>query len=291
MENEAVAPVAPEAAVTPSEAAVPVEPSTALGGTPTSSGDSPAQTNEQIFDAFKSSLSDDLKGHSYLDKYKTAEDFAKAGINHQSAFTKKASDYLGSEDPVIVAERNKFFGVPDEAGGYEVSAELSEAVSEESLAGFKAKAHEIGLPAKFIEPMVQFEADLWTQHHENVEAEKVAQTEAVTNELKEVWKGDTFDHNTKQVQNLLLNELGLTAEDLSQPIGNSSKLITALFNKVVPMYGEDKLIEGTMTQTRASASERMGQINTEMYNASQGSPEHKALMAEKVALMAKMPQN
>ncbi len=291
MDEVAVAPVAPEAAVAPSDVAVQVEPSTALGGVTEDSGESPQLSNEQIFDAFKGSLSDDLKGHSYLDKYKTAEDFAKAGINHQSAFTKKASEYLSSDDAVIVAERNKFFGVPDEAGGYEVSEELAGAVSEESLAGFKAKAHEIGLPAKFIEPMVQFEADLWTQHHENVEAEKVAQTEATTSELKDLWKGDTFDHNTKQVQNLLLNELGLTAEDLSQPIGNSSKLITALFEKVVPMYGEDKLIEGTMTQTRASASERMGQINTEMFSTAQGSPEHKALMNEKISLMSKMPQN
>jgi hypothetical protein len=288
MEDVAVAPVAPEAVATPSEVAVPVEVSTALDAPLTSSGDAPQQTNEEIFSAFKASLSDDLKGHSYLDKYKTAEDFAKAGINHQSAFTKKASEYLSSEDAVIVAERNKFFGVPDDASGYEVSAELSEAVSEESLAGFKELAKEIDLPAKYLEPMVQFEADLWTKHAENLAAEKVAETEAVTNELKAHWKGDTFDHNTKQVQNLLLNELGLTSEDLSQSIGNSSKLITALFEKVVPMYGEDKLIEGTMTQTRASASERMTQINTEMFNASQGSPEHKSLMAEKVALMSKM---
>jgi hypothetical protein len=249
---------------------------------------SPSMSREEIFTKFKESVGDELKGHSYLDKYNNAEDFIKAGINHQSSLTKKASEYFESEDPIVVAERNKIMGVPDSADGYEVSPELAEAVSEESLALFKSKAHEMGLPAKYVEEMVQFESDLWTQHAENLEAEKVAERDATTAALKEVWKGDTFDHNTKQVQNLLINELGLTAEDLAQPIGNSSKLITALFDKVVPMYGDDKLIEGTMTQSRASASERMTQLNQEMHAAPHGTPAYNALMNEKIALMSKM---
>jgi PHD/YefM family antitoxin component YafN of YafNO toxin-antitoxin module len=281
MEDVATEAVATEAVV--------AEP-TALAGEATAveTSETPSMSNEEIFAKFKESAGDDLKGHSYLDKYKTAEDFIKAGINHQSSLTKKASEYFESEDPVVIAERNKLMGVPDSADDYEVSAELAEAVSEESLAAFKAKAHEMGLPAKYVEEMVQFEADLWTQHAQNQEAERVAETEAVTAALKEVWKGDTFDHNTKQVQNLLINELGLSAEDLSQPIGNSSKLITALFDKVVPMYGDDKLIEGTMTQTRASASERMTQLNQEMHATAHGTPAYKALLEEKVALMGRM---
>lgn len=270
------------------EAPVSAEPSPAVAEATAVESSSPAMSNEDIFSAFKKSAGEELQGHSYLDKYKTAEDFIKAGINHQSSLTKKASEYFESEDPVVMAERNKLMGVPDSADGYEVSPELAEAVSEESLAAFKTKAHEMGLPSQYVEEMVQFEADLWTQHAQNQEAEKVAETEAVTAQLKEQWKGDTFDHNTKQVQNLLLNELGLSAEDLTQPIGNSSKLITALFDKVVPMYGDDKLIEGTMTQTRASASERMTQLNQEMHSTNHGTPQYNALMAEKVSLMSRM---
>ena len=249
---------------------------------------SPAMSNEDIFSAFKKSAGEELQGHSYLDKYKTAEDFIKAGINHQSSLTKKASEYFESEDPVVMAERNKLMGIPDNVDGYEVTQELAEAVNPESLAAFKEFALDKGLPAKHINDIVEFEAGLWAQHAENQEAEKVAETEAVTAQLKEQWKGDTFDHNTKQVQNLLINELGLTAEDLTQSIGNSSKLITALFDKVVPMYGDDKLIEGTMTQTRSSASERMGQLNQEMHATAHGTPAYKALLEEKVALMGRM---
>ena len=268
------------------EAAPAVEAESTVVEAPTAvEASSPAMSNEEIFAAFKQSAGEELSGHSYLDKYKTAEDFIKAGINHQSSLTKKASEYFESEDPVVMAERNKLMGVPDSAEGYEISAELSESVSDESLAAFKTKAHEIGLPAKYVEEMVQFETDLWTQHAENQAAEAVAEKDAVATELKEAWKGDTFDHNTKQVQNLLINELGLTAEDLSKPIGNCSKLITGLFDKVVPMYGEDKLIEGTMTQTRASASERMTQINNEMFKAQHGTPEYNALLSEKTALI------
>jgi len=267
--------------------AAPVE-ATAVEAPTAVEASTPAMSNEEIFTAFKQSAGEELSGHSYLDKYKTAEDFIKAGINHQSSLTKKASEYFESEDPVVMAERNKLMGVPDSADGYEISAELSEAVSEESLSAFKEKAHEMGLPSKYVEEMVQFEADLWTQHAENQTAEAVAEKDATTAALQEAWKGDTFDHNTKQVQNLLINELGLSSEDLTQPIGNSAKLITALFDKVVPMYGEDKLIEGTMTQTRASASERMSQINTEMFKAQHGTPEYNALLSEKTALMDKM---
>ena len=282
MSEEVVAPTAEPAA------SAPVAEPTALGVDPVATDVAPTASNEDVFSQFKASLGEDLKGHSYLDKYKTADDFVKAGINHQSSLTKKASEYFESEDPVVIAERNKLMGVPDNAEGYEVSAELSEVVSEESLAAFKAKAHEMGLPSKYVEEMVQFEADLWTKHAENQEAEAVAEKDATTAALQEAWKGDKFEHNTKQVQNLLFSELGLSAEDLTQPIGNSAKLITALFDKVVPMYGEDKLIEGTMTQTSASASETMKTLNREMFALPAGSPEYKAKMAEKAALMLKM---
>ena len=272
------------------EAPVSAEPTSAPVSTEATAveSSSPAMSNEDIFSAFKKSAGEELQGHSYLDKYKTAEDFIKAGINHQSSLTKKASEYFESEDPVVMAERNKLMGIPDNVDGYEVTQELAEAVNPESLAAFKEFALDKGLPAKHINDIVEFEAGLWAQHAENQEAEKVAETEAVTAQLKEQWKGDTFDHNTKQVQNLLINELGLTAEDLTQSIGNSSKLITALFDKVVPMYGDDKLIEGTMTQTRVSASERMGQLNQEMHATAHGTPAYKALLEEKVALMGRM---
>jgi hypothetical protein len=54
------------------------------------------------------------------------------------------------------------------------------------------------------------------------------------------------------------------------------------------MYGDDKLIEGTMSQTGVSASERMKELNHEMFKAPAGTPEYKALMAEKVSLMSRM---
>ena len=272
------------------EASAPVEstPSTVVEQTSAPTEAPASMSAEESFQAFKDSMPDDLKGHSYLEKYKTAEDFAKAGINHQSALTKKASEYFESDDPVVVTERDKLMGIPETADGYEVSQELADSINPDSLEAFKAKAHEMKLPAKYVEEMVQFEADLWTKHAENQEAERQAVTDSVTAELKDQWKGDTFDHNTKQVQNLLINELGLSAEDLSQPIGNSAKLITALFDKVVPMYGEDKLIEGTMTQTRVSGTERMKELNVEMFKAPAGTPEYKALLNEKMALMSRM---
>jgi hypothetical protein len=280
MEEAVVAPTTEPAVVAP------VAEPTALNVDPVNEPTS--LSNEEIFTKFKESAGDELKGHSYFEKYKTAEDFIKAGINHQSSLTKKASEYFESEDPVVIAERNKLMGVPEGADGYELSQELVDGVSAESLEAFKGKAHEIGLPAKFLPELVQFETDLWTKNAENIEAAKVAEKDATTAELQELWKGDTFDHNTKQVQNLLINELGLSAEDLTKPIGNSSKLITALLDKVVPLYGSDKLIEGTITQTRESGSERMKQLNVEMFKTKQNTPEYKSLLAEKAALMGKM---
>jgi hypothetical protein len=285
MEEPQVAPTAAPAVAEPAIAPV-VEPTTALNVDPAAA--SPALSKEEIFTMFKESAGEELQGHSYMDKYKTAEDFAKAGINHQSAFTQKASDYLGSDDPVIVAERNKFFGVPDSGDAYEISSELTESISEEGVASFRTMAHELELPQKFVEPLMKFEADLWAKNAENVEAAKVAEKEATTTELRETWKGDAFDANTKQVQNLLIGELGLSQEDLAMPIGNNAKLITALFDKIVPMFGSDKLIEGSMSQTISSASERMGQLRQEMHGTPSNTPAYAALKAEMSGLMAKV---
>ena len=245
-------------------------------------------TNEQIFEMFKGSLSDDLKGHSYIGKYKNAEDFAKAGINHQSSLTKKASEYFESDEPAVVAERNKLMGVPENAEGYELTPELVEQISPESMEAFRAKALEIGLPQKYINDLVQFEADLWTKNAENLQQEAVDQKDSATKALQEVWKGDQFDHNERMVSNLLKSELGLSAEDMAIPLGNNVNLIKALHERVVPLFGEDKLIEGTMSQTNVSASQRMSELNGAMFKTDRGTPEYKALMTEKMALMSRM---
>lgn len=248
-----------------------------------------AQSPESVFEAFKASLSDDLKGHSYLSKYKTAEDFAKAGINHQSALTKKASEYFESEVPEVVAERNKLMGVPESPDQYEINRELAtgETLGEEGEKMFRDWAIDNGLPSRLAQPAIEFHAEIVKKINEQNQAASAAQAEATTQELQAEWKGDTFDHNIKQVQNLM-SELGIDSEEMNKPIGNSPKLIKALFDKVVPLYGEDKLIEGTMGQTQASIAEQIDQINTSMFTTPAGTPEYKKLIAEKTNLMSKV---
>lgn len=240
-------------------------------------------------EGFKDMLPEDMRGHSYLDKYKTLPDMIKAGMSHQSALTKKASEYFESEEPVVVAERNKLMGIPEKAEDYKIDVTLPEGfeLGKEGMTAFRAKAHEIGLPQKYVNELAQFETDLWLKYKTNQDVAAVQQKETSEKSLREEWKGDTFEHNTRQVQNLM-KDFGLSEEDLQTPIGNSTALIKALFEKVVPLYGEDKLIEGTMSQSSSSAGDRIKAINIEAHPLGPNTPEYKALMDEKAKLMSRM---
>mgnify|MGYP000188544211 CR=1 FL=1 len=201
--------------------------------------------------------------------------------------TRKTKDFLESDDPKIVAERNQLFGIPESPDQYEITPELASVVSEESLAAFKAHAHSIGLPQKYVNDLIQFETEIWMKHAQNQEAANEQLKEAVVTELREAWKGDSYEHNSKQVHDLLVNELGLTPEDLAMPIGNSAKLIKGLFEKVVPLYGPDRIIEGNIQLDPTSVGQRIQQINVEMHDLDRGTPEYNKLMEEKRGLLAK----
>ena len=287
MSEEAVVETAEQVVseVTPAEA-TPVE-ATALGGESVDA--EPKFSNEEIFDMFKGSLGEDMKGHSYLDKYKTGDDFVKAGINHQSSLTKKASEYFESEDPTVVAERNKLMGVPENAEGYTINKELSTGaeLGEEGEAMFRSFATENAVPDRLANPMIEFHSQIVTKIHEQYANKQVEQKDTASEALHEEWKGDTFDHNTKQIQSLM-TELGISQEAMTVPLGNNVEMLKALHEKVVPLFGEDKLIEGTMSQTNVSAGERMKQLNVDMFRTETNTPEYKALLAEKAKLMGRM---
>ena len=70
-------------------------------------------------DGFLESLPNDLGQHSIFQKYATPNDFIQGAINAQSQIGQKASEFLDSDDPSIIAERNAMMGVPETPDGYQ----------------------------------------------------------------------------------------------------------------------------------------------------------------------------
>ena len=244
----------------------------------------------KFIDGWGSSLSEDVRDHSVVKKYSSLNDLVKGTINAESLIGKKVSEYLESDNPAVVAERNKHFGVPEKAEDYKIDIKLPEGfeMGTEGIAKFRETALKLGLPAKFAEPLAQFETDLWVEHAQKqadaVEAEKQSAEQA----LRDSWKGDTYDKNLRTVKSLLTKEFGLTDDDFSKPIGNNPALLKAMIDKVVPAFGEDRLIEGGMTHSFESAESRMTALNREMIAMNPNTPEYRAKLDEKKNLLSKM---
>ncbi len=236
-------------------------------------------------------LPEDVRDHSIVKekKYTNVADLLKAKISVDSLIGKKVGEYLDSKDPVVVQELNKRNGVPAKPEDYKINLKLPEGMQlgTEGIDRFRKKAQEIGLPEKFAEPLAQLEADLWVEHAQKQQAATLEQKTAAENALRDSWKGDAFDKNTAQVKRLI-STFGLTEADLTQPIGNNPALIKALYEKVVPLFGADKLIEGTMQHSMASAEDRIKALNVSMFKTPVGTPEYRALISEKESLMKQM---
>ena len=244
----------------------------------------------KFVEGFEKLLPEDIRSHSAVKKHQTITDLFKAKIGAESLIGKKVADYINSEDPAVVAERNKHFGVPEKAEDYKIDLKIPEGLElgTEGIQKFREVAHKIGLPEKYVNDLAQFEVDLWAQHHASLAEAQKQEIASVEKELREEWKGDAFEANSSKVKLLLTKELGLTDEDLSKPIGNNPALLKALVNKVIPAFGEDKLIEGNMTHSSESAEAQIKTINQQMIKTPTNTPEYRELIDAKKALMARM---
>lgn len=244
----------------------------------------------KFVDGFEKFLPEDIRDHSAIKKHTTVADLFKAKIGAESLIGKKVSEYLESDNPAVVAERNKHFGVPEKPEDYKIDLKLPEGfqMGTEGIQKFRETAHKLGLPAKFVEPLAQFETDLWIEHAQKQAQAAEAEKQTAESVLREEWKGDSYDKNIRTVKNLLTKELGLTEDDFSKPIGNNAALLKALVAKVVPAFGEDRLIEGAMTHTVESAEAQLTALNREMIAMNPNTPEYRAKLDEKKNLLSKM---
>lgn len=244
----------------------------------------------KFVEGFEKFLPEDIRDHSAIKKHATVADLFKAKISAESLIGKKVSEYLESDNPAVVAERNKHFGVPEKPEGYKIDITLPEGfqMGTEGIEKFRQTAHKLGLPEKFAQPLAQFEADLWVEHAKKQEQAALEEKQSAESALREAWKGEAYDKNIRSVKNLLTKELGLSEDDFSKPIGNNPALLKALVSKVVPAFGEDRLIEGAMTHTVESAEAQLTALNREMIAMNPNTPEYRAKLDEKKNLLSKM---
>ncbi len=244
----------------------------------------------KFVDGFEKLLPEDIRDHSAIKKHTNITDLFKAKIGAETLIGKKVKEYLDSDNPAVVAERNKHFGVPEKPEDYKIEVKMPEGmeIKPENIAAFREYAHKVGLPDKFASAMVQYEADLWVKNKQNLDAKAQAQKTETEAELRKEWTGDSYDKNLRAVKLLVTKEFGLTDADFDKPIGNNAALLKALASKVIPAFGEDRLIEGATPQSYESAETRLNALNREMISMNPNTPEYRVKLDEKKALLAKI---
>lgn len=233
-----------------------------LGGEAVTTEPTEAQAQAPV--DFKSTLSEDLRGHKSLEKFKNADDLAKSYLHAESMIggsIRIPSDDAGDEqrtefleklksvDGVIKFDPNDLdniyskLGRPETAEQYEITVpdELKDvSVNNDTRAEFQKLAHELGLSNDQASKLLTFDLI-----RGNKRASEVSQLhdQSMAN-LKEEF-GDEYK-NVLEVANATLNKISKQYPDLKALIdnvpeaGNNAGLI-ALLGK----YGKSMVEKGT----------------------------------------------
>lgn len=208
---------------------------------------------------YLNSLPDDLGKHSSFKKYKTPDEYFKGSINAQNLVGQKAEDFWRSEDAEHVAKRREIMGVPKDAAGYDFNiGDLPEGMNAETVnqrvEKAKEKFLELNVSKDVAEKMIQYDLEsMRDQHIAAEDARIVAQTEA-QDSLRAEWKGEKYDNNIEKARNAL-EHLGLDwANDPA--FGDNPKLIKDVFEKLVPLISDDRIIEARQHQSEQTLSDQ-----------------------------------
>ena len=214
-------------------------------------------------DGFLESLPNDLGQHSIFQKYATPNDFIQGAINAQSQIGQKASEFLNSDDPSIVAERNAMLGVPETPDGYQYEIPEGFEVDESDIAEFSAAMHELGLNNVQAQAIAEYNLQNMAAMVENFQTMEAENIDAVENELREIWRGDTFEYNMSKVGDAL-EYLGLGEWRDDPAIANNVSFLTGMVDKILPLFSDDELIEGGQIQSYSAVEDQLRQVESEM---------------------------
>lgn len=214
-------------------------------------------------DGFLESLPNDLGQHSIFQKYSTPNDLIQGAINAQSQIGQKASDFLNSDDPAIIAERNAMLGVPETPDGYKFETPEGFDIDENDIAEFSEAMHQLGLTNQQAQAIADYNLQNIASVVENFTSMEEQNIDDVENQLREIWRGDTFEYNMSKVGDAL-EYLGLGEWRDDPAIANNVSFLTGMVDKILPLFSDDELIEGGQIQSYSAIEDQLRQVESEM---------------------------
>ena len=232
----------------------------------------------------RAAFEEGLGEHSIFDKYKTVPDMVKGTINAQDLIGKKAEEFWTSEEPEHIQKRKDLMGIPNEADAYEfeypeqfagLPEERRKAISE-YLEDSKTFALENWISKSAYKAMVERDLERAAQvYNENVRAMEEA-AEKAHSELKKEW-GNKYDYRMSKAEDALeAADMGLLAEYVKQ----DPKLAKEVFEKLVPLYSDDQLVNARQNQSIASMSDHLEKIQNELFKMDRYDPDYNYKLKE-----------
>lgn len=259
-----------------------------------------APTNDFLTDdgkfteSFLSTLPDELGKHSIIEKYgRDPVNIIKGAINAQGLAGKKAEDFWTSEDPDVVASRNKIMGIPDSADAYEYDAsDIPEAYRDLATQGvdaFKQFALENKIPKSIAEKVLAFDKARGIEAFEQKQASDEMQAQNVEKQLREKWKGDKYEYNISKIKGTL-EAAGLESFINDPAVANNPEHLELILEKMVPLFADDKLIEARMSQNTATLNDQLVDVESRIssYEGGANDPAYKSLVKQRFELLQKI---
>lgn len=243
-------------------------------------------------ESWRNALPDELGKHSIFEKYDNPLDLIKGSINAQSQVGKKAEEFWQSEDINDIEARKQIMGVPKNASEY--TFELNNIpegteVDETRMGDFKNLAYDLGLSQKQAEALMNWEIESSAKNLDDINRVEELTIQESEEKLRKEWAGDKYEYNMGKVSNVM-DYLGLNEFKDDPAIGNNVDFIKTIFEKVVPLIEEDKIIEKGMEQNYATISDQLSSIEQEMqrYEGNTGEHAYQQLIKERQSLLEKI---
>ena len=246
---------------------------------------------------FRDKLPEGLGKHSWFDKYKDIEEAVKGSINSDKLAGRKAEDFWLSKEPADIQRRKEIMGVPSKIEEYEVElGDIPEGLDADAVSKnieeFKKFAFENGWPKEMVQQAIEYDMAQGASMIEKGAAEDEQTKAAAEVELRKEWKGDKFEYNVSKAKDAL-EYLGL-GDWIENPVyGNDPKFIKDVFEKIVPLTSDDTIIEARQSQSFATLSDTLSQLEGKMrdFKGSTTDPVYRKMVTDRGALLQKLPKN
>jgi hypothetical protein len=240
-------------------------------------------------------LPDDLKTHPTLTKYKTDVEAHKGHVELAKALGQRMDGMVKipgeKATPEDWAAYRKALGVPEKPDGYTMTLPEGVAADPQTLAAFRAEAHDMGLTPRQVERLVKFDLGRLQSMQRKQSETADAAYQASEKALRDSWGGE-FDTRLALVTRFVeqYGEAGLVDELEMRGKANNPKLLR-LLSKVALDYNERRMIQGDTGARRLDeVKARLAQVIADPgWRTQYDNPaKYQALLKEKMELVAEI---